>query len=132
MAEQLRHLSIHILRSAQAVYDYASQPLHFAHWASGLGRGLAQQGGAWVADTDAGQVVIRFSDRNDFGILDHWVSLPNGQVIYVPLRVIAVGEHSELVFTLMRQPGMDGAKFAADAAWVKRDLARLKTLLEAA
>lgn len=130
MSESLRNLNISIMRSAQAVYDYASMPQNFAHWASGLGNGLKQYGDAWTADTDNGQVRIRFSTRNTYGVLDHWVSLPTGQTVYIPLRVIANGEHSELVFTLLRQPDMDDAKFAADAAWVMRDLQRLKDILE--
>ncbi|GGC70140.1 SRPBCC family protein [Undibacterium terreum] len=132
MSESLRHLNISIMRTAQAVYDYASMPQNFSHWASGLGNGLKQHGDAWTANTDNGQVTIRFSTRNTYGVLDHWVSLPTGQKVYIPLRVIANGEHSELVFTLLRQPDIDDAKFAADAAWVTRDLQRLKDILESA
>ncbi|HTD03637.1 SRPBCC family protein [Undibacterium sp.] len=131
MAEHLRHLNVSIGRPAQAVYDYACVPENFSHWASGLGESLKRQGDIWLATSAEGQVRIRFSEKNAFGVLDHWVSLPAGQLVYVPLRVIANGEHSELVFTLLRQPEMDDEKFAADAAWVMRDLNRLKVILEA-
>lgn len=132
MPEALRHLNVSIKRPASAVYDYACQPENFTHWASGLGNGLRQQGDSWLADTADGQVRIRFSEKNAYGVLDHWVSLQTGQLVYIPLRVIANGERSELVFTLIRQPGMDDEKFAADAAWVMRDLNRLREILEAA
>jgi hypothetical protein len=34
------------------------------------------------------------------------------------------------MLTLFRQPDMDYKKFAADAAWVKRDLEKLKSIAE--
>lgn len=37
----------------------------------------------------------------------------------------------ELTLTLFRQPGMDDARFEADAQWVMRDLEVAKALLEA-
>ena len=50
----------------------------------------------------------------------------------VQLRVLfANGDSCEVTFTLFRLPGMDDEKFTADAAWVKRDLQKLKDLLEA-
>ncbi|MES2071206.1 MAG: SRPBCC family protein [Pseudomonadota bacterium] len=131
MDEALRHLSISIGRPARVVYEYACLPQNFAKWASGLGEGLQRQGDSWLADSAVGRVGIRFSEKNDFGVLDHWVSLPDGQTVYIPLRVIANGDASELIFTLIRQPGMDDEKFTADAEWVMRDLHRLKDMLEA-
>ncbi|MES2104305.1 MAG: SRPBCC family protein [Pseudomonadota bacterium] len=132
MAEHLRHLGVSINRPMPAVYGYTSLPENFPNWATGLGSSLIRQGDTWLADSPAGQVRIRFSEKNAYGVLDHWVTLPNGQLVYIPLRVIANGEQSELIFTLLRQPEMDDEKFTADAAWVMRDLNRLKEILEAA
>ena len=74
---------------------------------------------------------VRFTKSNSYGVLDHYVELPDGSEIYVPMRVIANGTGSEVMFTLFRVPGMTDEKFAADAEWVMRDLNRLKELLEA-
>jgi hypothetical protein len=126
-----RNLSISINRNANDVYDFVSVPENFTLWASGLGNSLKKVNGEWIAETQQGPVRIRFSERNEFGILDHWVSPEPGQVIYIPMRVIANGSVSELVFTLFRLPGMSDQEFAADAEWVMRDLAALKVLLEA-
>jgi hypothetical protein len=126
-----RNLSISINRNANDVYDFVSVPENFPLWASGLGNTLKKVNGEWIAETQQGQVRIRFSQRNGFGILDHWVSPEPGQEIYIPMRVIANGSGSELVFTLFRLPGMSDQRFAADAEWVMRDLAALKDLLEA-
>jgi hypothetical protein len=57
-------------------------------------------------------------------------TLPSGQTVYIPLRVIANGDGAEVTLSLIRQPQMSAADFARDAEWVLRDLRRLKALLE--
>jgi hypothetical protein len=124
-------ISIQIERSMQEVYDFMAPPASFARWASGLGKPLGHDGPVWIFEGETGQAKVRFTERNAYGVLDHYVLLPDGTEIYVPMRVIANGTGSEVLFTLFRLPGMDDKKFAADAAWVLRDLHALKNLLEA-
>ncbi len=126
-----RIIACSIARPAAEVYGFLSQPGNFARWAAGLGKGLHQEDGHWVADTPAGEVRIRFAPPNEYGVVDHWVRLPDGAVISVPMRVIANDEGSLVLFTLFHQPWMDEAALVADAASVERDLAALKALLEA-
>ncbi|MFX8145270.1 hypothetical protein ABTL24_19370, partial [Acinetobacter baumannii] len=59
------------------------------------------------------------------------VDLGGGREIYIPLRVVGNAEGCLVSLTLFRQPEMDDATFAADAAWVERDLLALKALAEA-
>lgn len=129
MLSECRHLSVSIERSAGHVYDFLSDPASFPKWASGLGA-LRKVDGQWIAETPDGPMQVRFSGKNPLGILDHWVTPPSGAQIYIPLRVVANGSGCELIFTLFRQPGMDQAKFEADADWVSRDLDAAKHLLE--
>jgi len=124
------NLSVSINRDARDVYDFVSVPENFRLWASGLGKSLKKEDGEWIAETPEGPVKIRFSERNAFGVLDHWVSTKPGLQIYIPMRVIPNGSGSELIFTLFRLPDMSDDKFAADAEWVMRDLTSLKNLLE--
>jgi hypothetical protein len=77
-----------------------------------------------------GKVKIKFAKKNEFGILDHEVVLESGEKFNNPMRVIANGQGSEIFFTLIRKPKISAAKFAEDAAWVKKDLGILKGLLE--
>lgn len=126
---EVRHLSVTIAQSPDVVYAFLSEPANFPKWASGLGS-LSQVNGAWVAQTPEGPMPVRFSGKNPYGVLDHWVSPQAGPEIHIPMRVIANDEGSELIFTLFRQPGMDDAKFAADADWVMRDLEKAKRVLE--
>jgi hypothetical protein len=127
---QSRNLSVSINRDAGDVYNFISVPENFRLWASGLGKALKKVNGEWVAETPEGPVKVRFSERNELGVLDHWVSPKPGLQIYIPMRVIPNGSGSELIFTLFRLPDMSDEKFAADAEWVMRDLSSLKNLLE--
>lgn len=78
-----------------------------------------------------GKVRIRFARRNDLGVLDHDVTLETGETFHNPMRVVANGEGSEVVFTVYRRPGMGDEAFAADEKAVAEDLRTLKRLLEA-
>jgi len=126
-----RHVSIGIERPAEAVYAFAHRPEAFAKWAAGLGAGLTRDGEAWIAHGPDGDVRVRFSPKNDLGVLDHWVTLADGTEISIPLRVVANGDGAEVTLTLFRLPGMDAAAFERDAGRVTKDLSALKALLEA-
>lgn len=123
-------LSVYIARPLADVAGFLAEPLNMNAWASGLGHSLRQEDGEWLANGPEGPVRIRFSPRNDFGVADHWVRVAPGVEVYIPLRVIAHGDGCEVQLTLQRQPSMSDAQYAADADWVRRDLAALKALLE--
>lgn len=46
------------------------------------------------------------------------------------MRVIPNGQGSEVVFSLARQAVDSDAKFEEDKRWIKKDLKRLRDLLE--
>jgi len=124
-----RTLSVRIPCDWQALYERIWSPENFPEWASGLsGADMKHEGTVWKATGQGGTVRIHFTDHNDFGVMDHWVELADGQTVYVPLRVIANGKGAEVQLTLFRQPGMTSAKFEEDAEWVRRDLEKLKLL----
>lgn len=132
-----RTFSVTIGRCPHQVYDFLANPLNLPQWATGLGGNIRQgdpaRDGAtgWLADTPSGTIVIHFSPLNDFGVLDHVVTLTSGASLFVPMRVIINGSGSEVLLTLFRQPDMSDERFQDDADWVIRDLTALKNLLEA-
>ena len=127
-----RHISAWINRSAADVYRYASDPSHLHEWAAGLAQGeLTRVGDTWVAQSSLGEITIEFTPANDLGVLDHVVTMPSGEPVFNPLRVVPAGdEWSEVVFTLRRRPDMSDDDFTKDAAAVTADLAALKKVLE--
>lgn len=125
-----RHLGITIARTPADVYAFAVDPTNLPRWASGLGGRGELVEGTWVADSPMGRVTVRFVERNTLGVLDHEVTLPDGQTVYNPMRVVPNGEGSEVVFTLYRRPGVTDAELAADAETIARDLATLRALLQ--
>ncbi|WP_435250837.1 SRPBCC family protein [Streptomyces tendae] len=132
-SKESRHLGVHIDRAAADVYAYASNPANLPAWAHGLGTSIEKRADHWVAESaPMGRVTVTFTPPNDLGVLDHDVTLPSGETVHNPVRVIADGTVSEVVFTLRRRPGTSDADFERDAAVVTADLARLKELLESA
>jgi len=124
-------VGISIDRDWRDLYGSIWRPEAFPSWASGLSNAsLVRQGEIWTAQGPEGPIQIRFTDRNGFGVMDHWVNLGGRRVVYVPLRIVANGTGAEVLLTLFRQPDMSEVKFAQDQDWVKRDLLALKALAE--
>jgi hypothetical protein len=127
MALPCKHLSVSIPQPFARVNAFLSDPANWTHWASGLGEmQFDAVTGAWTAQQESGVVTIDFTPPNAFGILDHRVMLPDGSEVVVPMRAIANGDGTEVIFTLFRQLGMDDATWERDEDWVKGDLEKLK------
>ncbi len=126
-----RTISLSIQRDWRDLYERFWRPESFPLWASGLSKaGLEQAGDVWRAKGPDGPITIRFTPHNAFGVMDHWVDVGGGCEVYVPLRMLANGTGCLVSLTLFRQPEMDEARFAQDAAWVERDMEALKMLAE--
>ncbi|NVJ15221.1 SRPBCC family protein [Myxococcus sp. AM010] len=130
MTMESTHISVRIARSSADVYAYASQPRNLPAWAAGLSKSVHEADGHWVSDAPMGRVTVAFAPANAFGVLDHDVTLPNGETVYNPVRVIPDGDHSEVIFTLRRRDGTSAEASRRDAEAVAADLERLKALLE--
>ena len=129
---EVKHISTYIACLPELVYAFASNPENLTQWAAGLASSeVRQEGEDWIANAPFGRAKIRFCQKNTFGVMDHEVELDSGLKVYNPMRVIPNGEGSEFVFTLIRQPNMSDEEFKADKVAVEKDLATLKSLLEA-
>lgn len=132
MSADTFHVSTRIDRPLDEVYAFVSDPRNMRRWAAGLAEGLEEDAerGDWVGKGSDGSKRVRFAARNRFGVVDHDVTLEDGTVVHVPLRVLQSGEGSEVVLTLFRLPAMTDAQLAADRASIERDLGKLRKLLE--
>ncbi|HEV7309176.1 SRPBCC family protein [Ensifer sp.] len=123
-------IHITIARDWREVYAFMAAHEKMPLWASGLSSGLTRDGDEWLAAGPLGNARVRFAPQNDFGVVDHVVELEDGTVVHNALRVVPNGDGAEVMFTLLRQPGMSDAQFAGDINWVAKDLATLKALME--
>ncbi|HEY3907421.1 MAG TPA: SRPBCC family protein [Streptosporangiaceae bacterium] len=130
MTAESKQLSERIDANVEEVYAYARDPANLPQWAPGLGSSVEQVDGQWFVETSGGRVGLEFAPLNEYGVLDHQVTLPNGEVLYNPMRVTKNGDGSEVVFALRRMTGMTDEEFTRDAAAVAADLARLKQMVE--
>lgn len=127
---QSRHLSISIHRPAAEVYEFVVDPANLPHRAAGPSGSIEQLNERWLVDSPLGRVDVELAPRNEFGVLDHVVTLPDGRRVDNPLRVIGWDGSCELVFTLRQRGDQSDADFESDGAAVLNDLESLKALLE--
>ena len=125
-----RHVSCVIRTDPQRAYEFVLDPDTLPQWAEGLaGAAVQRVGDELVVDSPMGEVRVRFAPRNAYGVVDHDVRLPSGEVVSNPMRVLKHPEGCECVFTV-RQLDLSDAEFDRDCRMVADDLARLKRLLE--
>ncbi|WP_210415667.1 hypothetical protein [Bdellovibrio sp. ZAP7] len=126
-----KQISISIGKNVNEVYQFISTPENMPRWAAGLSQAeLVKSGDDWIADSPMGKVKVRFAEKNKFGVVDHDVTLPSGEVNHNPLRVVKNADGSEVIFTLYRRPKMSDVDFENDARAVTKDLQKLKQILE--
>ena len=124
-----RTLTVSIARPPGVVAAFVSDPPKLAQWLSFITEVYCADA-KWFMATADGPMEIAFVPPNEFGVLDHRVRLADGQEFLNPMRVVANGADSEVLFTLFHSPGMSDERFEADAATVQLDLSKLKTVLE--
>ncbi|MBR7193691.1 SRPBCC family protein [Gordonia hongkongensis] len=126
-----RHVSVVINAEPAKVYDFAAEPDNLPRWAAGLAKSeVVRRGDELLVESPMGTVTVRFVPRNGHGVVDHEVVLPTGDTVLNPFRVLAHPEGAEVVFTI-RQLAMSDDEFDRDTQMVEKDLAQLKSLLEA-
>lgn len=125
-----RTLSISIACPPAKVYAFVSNPDNLPKWAGGLCRSVRRSNNEWIVETPQGPMKIRFVEKNNLGVLDHYVCPASGIEVYVPMRVLPNGSGSEVIFTIFRPPDMSDEKYAEDIGLVERDLQILQQVLE--
>jgi len=125
-----RTMNTSINSNPQIVYDFVSNLENLPRWASNTFPSIKEVNGEWVVDTSQGQNKVMLAERNNFGILDHYVKLTSGVEVYVPMRVVKNGDGSEVMLTVFQTPEMTDERYAEDIRTVEKDLNHLKTIIE--
>src|SRR5690606_10609488 len=86
-----RTITCSIDQPLAAVYEFASNPENLPHWVRWFCLSVRKSGDEWQMETPTGWVGIQFVSDNEFGVLDHVVTLPGGQSILNTLRIVANG-----------------------------------------
>ena len=129
MTYPVKNISVSINKPARDVYQFAANPENFPKWVQFV-KSIARNNESWIAETDLGTIKMKFAPQNEFGIIDHHVTLDNGNTIYNPMRVIANNKGCEFIFTLFWLPGPSETEFNEDAKAVTNDLHKLKEIME--
>lgn len=129
MTYPVTHISITINKPAGKVYQFASNAENFSKWVAFV-KTMTSRGDVLEATTDIGDIKIKWPPQNEFGIIDHTVTLVTGETVTNPMRVVANGDGCEFMFTLFRMPGRTNKEFEDDAEAVKADLKKLKEIIE--
>lgn len=125
-------ISISIACPWADAYAYLARPINFEAWAAVEPGSLRHRAdGDWEGETPFGFRHFRFTAPNAFGVLDHAIFVPGGEVVFNAMRVTPNGEGCDLTFIFFRREGMDDAEFASAVEWITTDFLALKSLLEA-
>lgn len=125
----VRTVSVTIGRSPEDVYALVSNPENFPRWS--FIETVTRKENAWIVTTPDGSATLRFGKQKDLGVLDHYVRVSSELEVYSPMRVIANGRGSEVLFTVFRLEGVSEEQYARDVKTVETDLQKLKGVLEA-
>jgi hypothetical protein len=127
-------IHVAIERPMQKVYDYLVDPSNMLNWMPSLGTSLRRVSeNEWIADRTRWRMeslLLRFTPRNEYGVLDCDVTLIGGSTITVPVRLVPNGEGCDLIYLLRQQSGHSDAQFASEEEWLRADFLTLKTMLE--
>jgi hypothetical protein len=129
MTYPVKNISISINKPAEEVYQYAVNPENLTKWVQFV-KSMSKQGDYWLGKTDLGDIKIKWPSPNPYGIIDHQVTLTDGETVNNVMRVVPNNKGSEFIFTLFRMPNRTDREFNEDAEAVLRDLQKLKEILE--
>jgi hypothetical protein len=122
-----------IARPLAEVYQFLLEPANFGKWAGVRDAAMRPLGGRdWAVETTVGPRVVRFPERNDFGVLDLGLMKAAGDAPHpAGLWAVANGPGTELIYTNFRWPGMSPLEWASAKDWITADYLALQSLFEA-
>src|SRR3990170_1990922 len=121
-----RTLSVSINCDPGRVYEFVSKPENLPKWAKMFCRSIKKSNGKWIAETPQGPVKVRFTGKNNFGVLDHYVNPGPGVEVFAPMRVVPNASGSEVLFTLFQLAAAPELEFRFSPIHLGRDLLEME------
>lgn len=122
-------VNVFIQRPADEVYEYAFDLNNFPSWVS-FCQSIRKENESWVMETAFGPMKVNITERNDLGVIDHYVSPAPDVVVYDAMRILPNGVHSEVFMTVFQDDGMSDEDYKQAIEMSQEDLHNLKSVLE--
>lgn len=122
-------VSVTIGSAPHEVYNFVSDINHWPQF-SDFAPSVTEKNGYWIIHSPQGDVVLKPYFYPDLSILDHLVTLPSGQEVLIPYRVVPNEQGSELIMTNFQAPGDSDQAYAEQLEWMKKELLTIKDILE--
>ncbi len=129
-----RTISVAIEQTFDDVYSFLADPMNFASWGPISGVDIHHlQGSDWLMDLPLGPQILRFTEPNLYGVLDHTMFGPGEPPgLPVPVRLVHIEAGCELHMIWRQRPGIVSAQFEVEVTSIAGYFAHLKAMLEAA
>lgn len=127
-------VTVPIARNYERAYDILKRPENFPLWSPVLEARFEPRGNNgldWLVDLPTGTSILRFSEPNDYGVLDYTILDENGSFKrYTALRLLPNEDGCELVAVFFQQPHQDDEAFTSYVDWAWNDFMALKSVVE--
>ena len=120
--------SITIAADPGRVLRFVADPINLPRWAPGFAREVHEREGRWFVAGDRGEFEIVIVTSDELGTFDLWPAANARRGIRT--RVIANGDHSEYVFTVLLDDDIDDAARARQIDVIHQELRTVRELLE--
>ena len=122
-------VSVTIKAKPQDVYDFVSDINHWPQF-SEFAPAVTQKESHWIVHSPQGDVILKTNFNRELLILDHEVTVPSGQKVLIPYRVVPNEKGSELIMTNFQAPGDSDKAYAEQMDWMKKELHTIKAILD--
>jgi hypothetical protein len=121
--------SVTIAAEPRAVLRFVADPANLPRWAPGFAPAVHARYGRWFVAGDRGEFEITVLASDELGTFDLWPAADPRRGIRT--RVIANGDGSEYVLTVLLDDDIDAAALARQIDVVAQELDTVRALLEA-
>ncbi len=123
------HQSISIKCTPQKLFDFISNPLNWPLY-SEFNLKVEKKEGYWLIETPQGPLKHVIISDKQYGIMDTIITLPSGNDMLVPSRILPNGNGTEYVVTHFQPGEVSTTIFESWLQGVDRNLNRLKKIME--